>query len=395
MCGKCGAQNLVTAKFCSYCGRNLHAKSTLEVLSNLTAKQSGLLLTALIAVFSIPYGMQYYTHWKRGEIKPTLPFKPSDAASSTGEAPLGHTSGTAGQADDAELASLRADAEKNPQDLVKLRALAAGFAERLRSNPSASPQLSFDAIDLLSRILKAVPDDAESLVMMADVSFDQRAFTKALEFYERYLKIEPEDAGARARYASTLTFLGRYDDSVKELDGILVKDPKNFPAMAYLAITYAQQGKIDRAKELGNNALAIAPSEDAKARFSAFVTSLNGAGKDDGAAAGSALPASNNLPKEKSPRGLPAANPLGLDVIINAIKNNPIAGRKYSRFDNSDPAVLKLYFKDFPMQAMPPFAKDKFFGGVREKAKLAAVTTLKQIVFLDADTGMEMDKIEL
>jgi hypothetical protein len=82
-------------------------------------------------------------------------------------------------------------------------------------------------------------------------------------------------------------------------------------------------------------------------------------------------------------------------VIISAIQNNPIAGQKFVRFEDKDPAVLRLYFKDFPMQAMPPFAKEKFYSGIRAKVKEAQVPTLKEIQFLDADSGLEMDKLAI
>jgi tetratricopeptide (TPR) repeat protein len=375
-CARCGVSNVAGAKFCSACGRDLLRKSVIQTVLGLSGMQALTLLSTVALVFGSAYGLQSYNHFRRGVQKPTEVYQPP---ANGGQPPAGHPGPSAPIKDDPELSALRAAAEKEPQDLPKLRAFAAGLADRLRSNPQAPPQLAFDAIDTLSRILQVLPEDPESLVMMADVSFDQRAFNKALEFYQRYLKLQPDDAGARARYASTLTFLGKYDDSIRELDGILAKDPKNFPAMAYLAITYAQQGKMDKAKELGATALSIAPTEEARARFSAFVTSLDSA--------------ENKGPAEELPRGQTASQ--GVPVIIAAIQNNPIAGQKFVRFEDKDPAVLRLYFKDFPMQAMPPFAKEKFYSGIRAKVKEAQVPTLKEIQFLDADSGLEMDRLAI
>ncbi len=373
-CARCGVANSAGAKFCSACGRSLFVKSLSQILLGLSGRQAVTLLSTVALAFGSAYGLQSYNHFRRGVEKPTEDYQPP---ANGGQPPAGHPGSAAPVKDDPELAALRAAAEKEPQDLKKLRAFAGGLADRLRSNPEAPPQLAFDAIDTLSRILQVLPEDAESLVMMADVSFDQRAFNKALEFYQRYLKLQPDDAGARARYASTLTFLGKYDESIRELDGILEKDPKNFPAMAYLAITYAQQGKMDKAKELGATALSIAPTDEARARFSAFVTSLDSA--------------EIKGPAEEAPRGQTA--PRGVPLIISAIQNNPIAGQKFVRFEDKDPAVLRLYFKDFPMQAMPPFAKEKFYSGIRAKVKEAQLATLKEIQFLDADSGLELDKL--
>jgi len=282
------------------------------------------------------------------------------------------------QSDDPQLVAMRKEVDASPEDLTKLRVFAGMLGDKLRSNPTASPELVFEAIDTLGKILKAQPNDPGALVMMADVSFDQKAFTKALDFYERYLKIDGEDLGARSRYASTLTFLGRYDDSIKELNRVLAKDPKNFPAMAYLSITYAQRGDLSKAKELGATALTFAPSEDARARFSAFVSSLD----QPGSGVSSASPES---PRKES----------GLDGFVSAVRANPVAGPKFVRAEQGDAGSIKLIFKDFPMSQMPPFAKEKFFSGLKAAAERNNLADIRLVSFIDAQSGGEMDRLEI
>jgi hypothetical protein len=64
-------------------------------------------------------------------------------------------------------------------------------------------------------------------------------------------------------------------------------------------------------------------------------------------------------------------------------------------YETGKNGTLLLLFRNFPMQAMPPFAKEKFFSGLKKAAadtKLEGVTTL---TFIDADSGAEMESVSL
>jgi tetratricopeptide (TPR) repeat protein len=257
----------------------------------------------------------------------------------------------------------------------------------LRQNPGASSDLVFEAIDVYGKILQREPNDPTALVMMADVSFDQKAFTKALDFYERYLAIDPKDLGARARYASTLTFLGRYDDSISELGKVLESDPNNFPAMAYLAITYAQKGETSKAKAVGADALNLAPSDDARARFASFVSSLGDADKD----VAQVKPRDSQVEPRESQ--VEQKGETGINGFIQSIKANPVAGVKFKSYEYAPNGTITLKFADFPMAQMPPFAKEKFFTGLKQALIKNGLRDVREIAFIDAATGEVMDRV--
>ncbi len=357
-CRRCGATVSEEMRFCPGCGKGLLVRSP---------RRYGVVLAAAVALFSAALGLKSALHWKRGDVKPTE-----------------HMQTVRQEVDvEPELAALRSDLDRSPQDLGVLRQMAAFLGEKLRNRPDAPPALVFEAIDVLSRILTLSPDDPDALLMMGDVSFDQKAFTKAVEFYERYLKLEPNNLGATARYASTLTFLGRYDDSIKQLDSVLVRDPNNFPAMAYLAVTFAQKGDMTKARDLGAKALQLAPSEEARARFSGFVDSLSA--QPDAAPKG----VSQQPPQRVATQG----DEGGISQFVATIKGNPIAGPKFVRYDNSTPGIGKLVFRDFPMAQMPPFAKEKFFGSVKNSARLAGLEGVTAFVFVDEASGAEMERL--
>lgn len=320
-----------------------------------------------VVLFGVGFGLQSYL----------IPPKTADSAKHHSEA------SPAQGVDDPQVALLRESLEKDPQNIEKLKMMAGILGDKLRENPHGSNETVFEAIDVLSRILAQQPNDPGALVMMADVSFDQKAFTKAQEFYERYLKLEPDNHGARARYASTLTFLGEFNKSIAELNTVLKEDPKNFPAMAYLSITYAQQGDIPKAKELGSAALNLAPSDEARARFSAFMTTL------DGQEVTSSSPARGNMPAQPA-----ATEGTGIESFVSRVKSNPVAGPKFVGHQE-EKGDLKLTFKDFPMSQMPPFAKEKFFGSLKKAAEDTKLSQVKTISFIDLASGKVMEQITL
>lgn len=360
VCSRCSGPLTEAMRFCPSCGKRL-------------ARRGGKFPLALgisaVALFGVGFALQSYLIPPKNE-----PLAKQHSEPQPQEMP-----------EDPQVAILREQLEKDPQNLEKLKLMAGILGDKLRNDPHSSNTAVFEAIDVLSRILAMVPNDPAALVMMADVSFDQKAFTKAQEFYERYLKLEPDNHGARARYASTLTFLGQYDKSIAELNSVLKQDPKNFPAMAYLSITYAQQGDLSKAKETGSAALNMAPSDEARARFSAFMTTLDGQT--------STSPARGNVPSAESAASAPLTAS-GIAGFVAQVKANPVAGPKFVGHEEIKDD-LRLTFKDFPMSQMPPFAKEKFFGSLRNAAREATISHVKTISFIDLASGKVMEQISL
>jgi tetratricopeptide (TPR) repeat protein len=363
-CGSCGTGISEQMKFCPGCGRRLLKRTKGFLVSG---------LASALVLFGAALGLQVVA--REGRVKPAA--HPVGNAQERAEAPA--------VTESPQLAAMRREVERSPEDVTKLKVLAGMLSDVLRSNPEAPQQLVFEAIDTFSRILQKEPNDSGALVMMADLSFDQKAFTKALDLYERYLSQEPDDLGARSRYASTLTFLGRYDDSVAELGKVLAREPQNFPAMAYLAITYAQKGELLKAKAIGTDALRVAPSEDARARFSSFVSSL-----DPGNAGTQSQQASS-----AQPAAAPADVSSAVASFIKVVASNPVAGPKFAGYVQPAESILQLKFSNFPMAQMPPFAKQKFFTGLKKALAQSNLSQIEQLEFVDAATGEVMERLKV
>jgi tetratricopeptide (TPR) repeat protein len=286
-----------------------------------------------------------------------------------GEKPTGHFQSMAEPPSASlspELKKLVEAARSRPDDLAGWKILTGALVRELQSAERPSTEIIFESMDALTNVLRLNPKDPDALIAFADLSFNQQVFDKAIGLYERYLTEQPEDLSARSRYASSLAFVQRYPDAVKELRAVLTKDPANFHAAAYLAITYAQMGEKSEALATGERALTLAPSDEARARFSDFLKTVK-----------------SDPPSE--PAALRKAEP----AVVQFLKNNPIAGPKFDRFEERG-GELKVFFRDFPMEQMPPFAKDKFLGGVK-----GAAQGLSSVVFIDASSGKQLERLDL
>lgn len=353
----------VGAKFCPHCGVAL-AEGGLSPRSRLGGRGIGLIV--LGTAVSLGFGL---LSMSRLGTKPTVTYEELRAKSQV-------------QWNDNTVQSLRDAVKGHPNDKGPLTALADALFTKLRTMEQPPSELIFETIDVLKEILKVDPNNGFALLSLGDISFNQQVFNKALEYYEHYVKLFPENVDAKARYASALSFNGKVDEAQRVLQEVLKKEPKNFNAQAYLAITYAQKGDKERALKVGEDALASAPSEEARERFAGFLASI----REEKQTASSS-------PNPTQQRGVVAET--GVGAIEAFIRANAVAGPKFVRAEKSSDAALHLYFSNFPMDQMPPFVRDKFVQGVREKVASALDGDIKQIRFLDVDSGKELFLAEL
>lgn len=287
------------------------------------------------------------------------------------------TTKMASETKDDYIEALKSDAMQASTDVAKWQAVVGAIQTRLETTQNPDPSLILDLIDALSIVVKLAPNDKDALLMLAEISFEQQAFEKGIDLYEKYLAIEPKDYKARANYASALTFSGRYDKAIGELNGILKEDPKNFQATAYLSIAYAQRGDKKNAIALGEKALKLSPDDEGRARFGKYLESIRGG---------------TESPKASTPSKEVVDSPVG--KVVKFVSENPIAGTKLVSH-SVQRETLSLTFEDFPMDMMPPVAKEKFLGGVKKKASETQGLWIKRILFIDKKTGKEMAKVEI
>lgn len=364
-CVNCGEKMEAGHNFCSSCG----ARAGGTARKSLKGSQIATLAVVGLTLWGVAWSIQS----SLGGKAPTKTFEQSQ--SGAGES---NPHGGVNSAPDPEIEKLRAAAEAAPKDKEAWRALGGALTAKISQAEKPPSELIFDALAVLRHILDIDPKDDDALLGMADISFNQQAFSKAADFYKRFLEINPNEADIRARYASSLTFMGKFDDSIAELKKALEIDPKNFHASAYLAVTYAEKGDMKTAMEVGEEVLKKAPNEEARARFADFLDSIKN--KPQG------KPAAQVAEKGPQPENVRGT----LSPVEEYIRNHPIAGSKFARAESPSADKLVLYFNNFPMEQMPPFVKDKFLTSIKDKM----AGDLKTVLFVDEASKNEMAKIE-
>ncbi len=283
--------------------------------------------------------------------------------------------------DESSLNSLREKAKTEPDTVAGWRSLAIALITKVQSSKTPAQADILELVDVLGQILRIDPKNQEALLTMGDLSFERRIFDKAVRYYGDYVKESPSDFAARARYASSLTEAGRFNDAVKELLSILDSQKDYFPALAYLSVTYWQMGKKKESLEVGERALKAAPEGEAKKELASFVERVK-TGETK---------VSN--PVAAPPSGHGAIN--SAEKLAGYFKANAVAGPKFLRVEEERKGQFKALFKDFPMGAMPPFAKQKFFSGILAFIKNDSLTDVREIVFIDSLSGETLETLSV
>jgi cytochrome c-type biogenesis protein CcmH/NrfG len=134
------------------------------------------------------------------------------------------------------------------------------YSQQDGANGSAMPAefkglLSADQLAALDAInaLKENPNDSESLLKMANTYFDLNqtlAQTNAaaaisygqqgIRYYERYLKLSPQDNDARSDLATLYFATGQTDRAIQEVGKVLERDKSHIKANFNLGVFYGQ-----------------------------------------------------------------------------------------------------------------------------------------------------------
>lgn len=350
ICRSCHEELQASDNFCRRCGTRSTQSAPRRWRAWLAASIGITTLVSGVCVF----GTSAIQRAHGTRVKPAAVVK-----SGTGHSP--HSSGEMPElsaptlALNSNLKGLLSQARSTPKDPAAWTAVGVALLDLLSTGPS-SGEIQLEALDVFSYLLSIAPDDVIALRALGDLCFDQRLFPKSLNYYDRYLKLQPNDQEVRSRRASTLTFLGRAQEAITELQEIAKAQPEAFQPLAYLSIAFSQNGDIEQARVVGEQALTKAPSPEAKERFQSFLTSLT-------------APAPQGTPGTMQPTSSQQTSLSSTPWITSLeehVRNNPIAGRKFvsARFAEDSKTVF-LSFADFPMEGMPEFARVKFLSSLK------------------------------
>jgi cytochrome c-type biogenesis protein CcmH/NrfG len=92
--------------------------------------------------------------------------------------------------------------------------------------------------------LKADPSNAELLESLGNIYYDGQQFPTAIEYYQRVLKLHPENTAVRTDMATAYWYTGNADAAIAEFQKSLAYEPNKANTLFNLGIV-EWQGKMD------------------------------------------------------------------------------------------------------------------------------------------------------
>jgi len=119
-----------------------------------------------------------------------------------------------------------------------------------------------DALATGQAILNIDPSYFDALFLMGSTQAKLGHWQAAKDFYERALKIEPENKVLRQRYAYSLMASGEYEAAKKAYDNLWKDFPTDHSILLDLALLYKVTGKYDEATKILERAVKEFPGAD-------------------------------------------------------------------------------------------------------------------------------------
>jgi cytochrome c-type biogenesis protein CcmH/NrfG len=399
-CPQCGTALIAGAKFCVECGAALGApgpgmpsaepgiNQTLRNLPITTAFVGVFLAIMILGLLAAGWVML-----RKPETVETASRSAPEVATGSGANSM---SGTAGNPAPGQLPP------GHPK--IQLPAEARSFIDKLQSDATAHPgdiakwnklggvtlrAAMFDesyfakASEAYGHVLKIAPDDLDALRGIGDVDYDSEKYDQAIAAYEHYLKKRPEDPEVITDLGTMYLYTGNADAAVTQYHKALRLKPDMFQAYFNLGVAYAQQDKPADAQAALKKADELAPDENARNQIREVIAKISGRAAPQSASGGEKAPAA------------PTSSFQG--EVEQVVRGLPIAGPKVSAVQWPDKTVAKVMMKDFPMDQMPPFAKEKFMTdlktGIDSAKKNYRVTDKVRVDLVDAASGRVMETV--
>lgn len=261
-------------------------------------------------------------------------------------------------------AQLRKQLESQPENRDLLLQLASSLQADAKERPS--PGLVMEAVQAYTKILQAQPKDSDALIGLAQLCFEAEIMDKAVEYYAKYLAVKPDDLQASTDYSLALIQGGDPQKAVAFLAPLAEAHPERFQMRLTLAVAEKLKGNKEQALEQANLALKNAPNEDAKNHIQDFIASIASAPNAEQIAA-SVSPAS---------------------TIESYFQNHPIIGRKLVKITWPSASTVQVHVKEFPVEQMPPMAKEKFLTSA--KKTFASFPDKIAVQLVDSGDGREL-----
>ena len=103
--------------------------------------------------------------------------------------------------------------------------------------PEGHPPIDSAAIiQQMENMAAQNPQDADVRLKLANFLYDQKQYSKAIEWYERALELDPKNVNARTDLGTAYYYTGRPQDALREYDKSLEINPQHEPTMVNVIV---------------------------------------------------------------------------------------------------------------------------------------------------------------
>jgi Flp pilus assembly protein TadD len=362
-CPQCGVQSLAGARFCHACGAALDgdARRSAPVGRRIPT------LGAVVLGFFLVAGLGIWT----AILSPASPRPGPGAGGGGGPRPPGPQ--VAGGA----ATNLPPDHPRVPMELPKdVKDFIADLAAKAKAAPEdvdawlklgrvdfRAAQIdraySDDALAAYRHVLERDSNNVEALRGVANVHYDRDEYKEAIPFYERFLALQPDDAGARTDLGTMYLYAGDPARAVATYKDVIHRNPSFLQAHYNLAVTYHQQGDSTAARAELESARKLATDDEVRKQIDDMLAALSGTPPPPAAGDGRPAPALSAFQSS----------------VEQALRGHPILGPRIVGIEWSAPGAGRVLVQDFPMDGMPPAVREKFLAHVADQLKSAAGAT--------------------
>jgi Flp pilus assembly protein TadD len=367
-CTQCGANLLAGARFCVECGAG-SGQARASRMRRLSLERYAPVL--VVATVLLGGGAAVVLGTRQAKEPPRVPARVaqrSDARLPEGHPPIALP-------DDVRAAIQRKADEvaANPADMGARKQLA---LMQYRAGLIESAYLT-EAVKTYEGVLAQDPDDADALRALGDIAVDGSEPKRAMEYYERFLKIRPADPYVHTLVGNIQLAARNTAEAKRSYEAALAADPMLFQAQVGLGFALAASGEPAEAMDALKKARGLATDDVSRRQVDDLIARVTAprepvAGETSGAG------------------GFKA----GVESIF---RTHQIVGSKIDRIEWPDEHTIEVVLREFPMEAMPPFARDKFTERIttelRENKSRYGVAQVVTVKLVDSASRRVMDTV--
>ena len=367
-CPECGAPVVSGAKFCVECGQQLIPPPPIaEARPAASSAPRSSISPAFIAVFlgiAIAGSAAVYLLRRNAREPAPAPIADSSATGSQQNLPPGHPQIELPAEARKLIDNMRRKAEASPNDL----ALWNQYGDVLFRASQFDPGYLPGALEAYGHVLKLDPDNLDALRGVGNVNYDRGTYDQAIAAYEHYLKKNPGDPGVRTDLGTMYLYTGNADQALVQFKKVLAKKPDFFEAYFNMGMAYTRMGDKPAADAAFNNALKFAPDDQTRTHVKEAIARVTGAAappesqQASAADSGASAPAAANAAPANTFEG----------AMENMLRGIRFMGPKVTSVEWPSKRKALVLLDQFPMDQMPPFAKQKFLTDLKsgiDKAK--------------------------